>query len=103
MRSTARRPTRATNVPVTRTNPDARVQSIVDYWVARSAVQGDQVVGSATADIGNAVSAQRAFEQPIGNLVAQAQLEGMQEEQFGFPVIAFMNPGGVRTDILAGR
>jgi 5'-nucleotidase len=93
----------ATNVPVTRTNPDARVQSIVDYWVAKSAVAGDRVVGSATANIGNSVSAQRPFEQPIGNLVAQAQLEGMQEEQFGFPVIAFMNPGGVRTDILAGE
>ena len=94
---------KATNVPVTRTNPDARVQSIVDYWVAKSAVAGDRVVGSATANIGNSVSAQRPFEQPIGNLVAQAQLEGMQEEQFGFPVIAFMNPGGVRTDILAGE
>jgi len=71
--------------------------------VAKSAVAGDRVVGSATANIGNSVSAQRPFEQPIGNLVAQAQLEGMQEEQFGFPVIAFMNPGGVRTDILAGE
>jgi 5'-nucleotidase len=93
---------KASNVPVTRENPDAEVQSIVDYWVAKSAVAGDRVVGSATANIGNSVSAQRAFEQPIGNLVAQAQLEGLQEEQFGFPVIAFMNPGGVRTDILAG-
>jgi 5'-nucleotidase len=93
----------ATNVPVTRTNPDARVQSIVDHWVAKSAVQGNRVVGSATADIKNAASAQRPFEQPIGNLVAQAQLEGMQQQQFGLPVIAFMNPGGVRTDILAGE
>jgi 5'-nucleotidase len=93
----------ATNVPVTRTNPDAQVQSIVDYWVAKSAVAGNRVVGSATADIKNAASAGRPFEQPIGNLVAQAQLEGLQEEQFDFPVIAFMNPGGVRTDILAGE
>jgi 5'-nucleotidase len=93
----------ATNVPVTRTNPDTHVQSIVDYWVAKSAVAGNRVVGSATADIGRSVSSQRPFEQPIGNLVAQAQLEGLQEEQFGFPEIAFMNPGGVRTDILAGE
>jgi 5'-nucleotidase len=93
----------ATNVPVTRTAPDARVQSIVDYWVAKSAVAGNRVVGSATADITNAASSGRAFEQPIGNLVAQAQFEGLQEEQFGFPVIAFMNPGGVRTNILAGE
>jgi 5'-nucleotidase len=97
----------ATNVPVARSATHGavgtKVQSIVDYWVAKSAVAGNRVVGSATADITNSVSAQRAFEQPIGNLVAQAQLEGLQEEQFGFPVIAFMNPGGVRTDILAGE
>jgi 5'-nucleotidase len=94
---------RATNVPVTRTHPDARVQSIVDYWVARSAAQGNRPIGHATADITNAASAGRPFEQPIGNMVAQAQLEGMQEEQFGLPTIAFMNPGGVRTNILAGE
>ena len=94
---------KATNVAVTRTNPDARVQAIVDYWVAQSAVAGNRVVGSATANITNAASSGRAFEQPIGNLVAQAQLEGLQEEQFGFPEIAFMNPGGVRTNIDAGE
>lgn len=94
---------RSTNVPVTRENPDERVQSIVDYWVARSAEAGNRVVGSATADITNAASSGRAFEQPIGNLVAQAQLEGLQQAQFGFPVIALQNPGGVRTNILAGE
>ena len=94
----------ATNVPVLRAGitPDATVQSIVDYWVAKSAVAGNRVVGSTTAAITNAASSQRPFEQPIGNLVAQAQLEGLQEEQFGFPEIAFMNPGGVRTNIPAG-
>ena len=97
----------ATNVPVTR-GPEhgllgTKVQSIVDYWVAKSAVAGNRVVGTATANITNAASAGRPFEQPIGNLVAQAQFEGLQEEQFGFPVIAFMNPGGVRTNIDAGE
>jgi 5'-nucleotidase len=92
----------ATDVPVTRTSPDSHVQSIVDYWVAKSAEAGSRVVGSATATIGNSAASGRAVEQPIGNLVAQAQLEGVQEEQFGFPVIAFMNSGGVRQDIGAG-
>jgi 5'-nucleotidase len=94
---------RATNVPVTRTAADPAVQSVVDYWVAKSAAAGGRVVGSATADITNAASAGRPFEQPIGNLVAQAQLEGMQQPQFGLPTIAFMNPGGVRTNIGAGE
>jgi 5'-nucleotidase len=97
----------ASNVAVERSTEHSsvgtQVQSIVDHWVAKSAVAGNRVVGSATADITNAASSGRPFEQPIGNLVAQAQLEGLQEEQFGFPVIAFMNPGGVRTNILAGE
>jgi len=93
----------ATNAPVVRKDSDAAVQSIVDYWVAKSAVSGSRVVGSATADILNAASSQRAFEQPIGNLVAQAQYDALQEDTYGFPEIALMNPGGVRTNILAGE
>ena len=93
----------ATNVPVARDAVDADVKAIVDYWVAKSSVAGNRVVGSATADIMDAASAQRPFEQPIGNLVAQAQLEGLQDELYGFPVIALMNPGGVRTNILKGE
>jgi 5'-nucleotidase len=93
----------ATNAPVLRKDSDAAVQSIVDYWVAKSAVSGSRVVGSATADILNAASSQRPFEQPIGNLVAQAQYDALQEDTYGFPEIALMNPGGVRTNILAGE
>ncbi|RBY96630.1 bifunctional metallophosphatase/5'-nucleotidase [Blastococcus sp. TF02-8] len=92
----------ATNVPVTRETADAEVQSIVDYWNARSAESRNVVVGSTTQAIGSSTSSNRKAEQPIGNLVAQAQLEAMQQSQYGFPVIAFMNPGGVRADIDAG-
>ncbi|MGY1671347.1 bifunctional metallophosphatase/5'-nucleotidase [Geodermatophilus sp. SYSU D00710] len=93
----------ATNVPVTREAADPEVQSIVDYWNARAAETRNVVVGEATDFIGNSVSAQRRAEQPIGNLVAEAQLQAMQQEQFGFPVVAFMNPGGVRANIEAGE
>ncbi len=41
----------ATNVPVTRENPDQTVADIVSYWDARAAEAGEEVVGSATADI----------------------------------------------------
>ena len=92
----------ATNVPVTREAADPEVQSIVDYWNGRAAETRNQVVGSAAATIGTAGSAGRNAEQPIVNLVAQAQLEAVQQDQFGNPVVAFMNPGGVRTDIEAG-
>ncbi|WP_448640666.1 bifunctional metallophosphatase/5'-nucleotidase [Geodermatophilus sp. URMC 63] len=93
----------ATNVPVTREAADPEVQSIVDYWNGRAAEARNVVVGSATTTIGTAGSAGRNAEQPIVDLVAQAQLEAVQQDQFGNPVIAFMNPGGVRTDIEAGE
>jgi 5'-nucleotidase len=100
---------RATNAPVARDNPDLTVQRIVDSWNARSAGAGNVVVGSITADITRAYSGidpktgkpieNRGGESSLGNLVAQAQLEAMQEDQYGRPEIAFMNPGGLRTDL----
>ncbi len=100
----------AANVPVTRTNPDPTVAGIVAYWNDRSAAAGDEVAGSATADIRRAgafnpdgtYTAVRDAESSLGNLVAQAQLEAVQSPTYGDPVLAFMNPGGLRTDILAG-
>jgi 5'-nucleotidase len=93
----------ARNVPVLRTVTDTHVQDIVNYWVARSAQSGAQVVGSTTAPIKRAVNEAGAVvrdrESPLGDLVAQMQLAAMQQDQFGHPVIAFMNPGGLRTDI----
>jgi 5'-nucleotidase len=89
---------RATNVAVTRDHPDTRVQRIVDYWTAKSAVAGDTVVGSITADITR--TAKPNGESSLGDLVAQAQWEALQQDQYGKPVVAFMNPGGLRTDLL---
>jgi 5'-nucleotidase len=94
---------RATNVAVTRDHPDAHVQRIVDYWTARSAEAGNEVVGQVTGDIKRAyigTTEDRQSESSLGNFVAQAQLEAMQQDQYGNPVIAFMNPGGLRADIL---
>lgn len=94
----------ATNVPVLRDAADPTVAGIVGYWAERSAEAGDEVVGSATADIlrGGDRGSARDVESPLGNLVAQMQLEAVQDEQFGDPVVAFMNPGGLREDLLAG-
>ncbi|MCO7219083.1 bifunctional UDP-sugar hydrolase/5'-nucleotidase [Klenkia sp. PcliD-1-E] len=100
----------ATNVPVTRNAPDPDIAAIVGYWQEASADAGDVVEGTATADIrraqgtdanGNPVAV-RDGESSLGNLVAQAQLEALQSPTYGDPVIAFMNPGGLRTDIAAG-
>ncbi|MCW2637248.1 MAG: putative 5-nucleotidase [Blastococcus sp.] len=94
---------RAANVPVLRDNPDQDVAAIVQYWNAKAAPVGDVVVGSATARIGLAGGPNRATEQPLVDLLAQSQLEGLRPEaKFGDPVVAFMNPGGARTNIESG-
>jgi 5'-nucleotidase len=98
---------RATNVAVDRSAgaADPRVQAIVDYWLARSAGPKSQVAGSASAPILRARDEAKAVvrdrESSLGNLVAQAQLDGLRPA-YGDPVVAFMNPGGLRTDIPAG-
>ena len=97
----------ALNVPVTRTDADTRVQTIVDYWTAQ-AQKANPVVGSVTADITRAykpgtTTEDRENESSLGNLIAQTQLVALQQPQYGNPVIGFMNPGGLRADILFGK
>ncbi|MGY1602887.1 bifunctional metallophosphatase/5'-nucleotidase [Geodermatophilus sp. SYSU D00815] len=97
----------ATNVPVTRGAPDPRVQAIVDHWNERAAEAGDQVVGTVTGDLLRARNAAgevvRDDESVLGTFVANAQLAGAAAVGGEPPVVAFMNPGGLRTDIAAGE
>jgi 5'-nucleotidase len=105
-------PYSAHNVPVTRDTTDPDVAAVVEYWDAQSRVEGNEVVGSVTEDIRRAgsIGTDPATGQPVfipvrdgesslGNLVAEMQLEAVQDPAFGAPVIAFMNPGGLRTDL----
>ena len=110
---------RAGNVYNVRGVEDPEIAAIVDYWTDRAAVEGDRLIGTATEDIsrpGGLVDTDndpatppvfrddRTAESGLGNLVAQAQLESVQGDTvFGGPVIAFMNPGGLRADIAAGE
>ncbi|MCW2700592.1 MAG: putative 5-nucleotidase [Blastococcus sp.] len=102
---------RAANVPVTRDDPDPEVAAVVNYWDDKSKEAGSRVVGTATADIERAYGRDpktgatvpvRDAESPLGDLVAQMQLEAVRSADYGNPVVAFMNPGGLRTDISAG-
>ncbi|WP_324273996.1 bifunctional metallophosphatase/5'-nucleotidase [Blastococcus brunescens] len=94
---------RADNLPVTRESPDRRIASIVRYWDQRAQEEGSLPVGVTTAPITRAAGAARDAESSLGNLIAEAQLHGVQEAQYGPPVIAFMNPGGLRADLPAGQ
>jgi 5'-nucleotidase len=88
----------ARNVPVTRTAPDPTVQSIVDYWNGRASEAGDELVGVVNGDM-NRVPGD---ESSLGTFAANAQLAAVQQEQFGNPVVAFMNPGGLRANLAGG-
>ena len=75
--------------------PDLKVLSIVQTALDTVAPIVNEVVGTAAADITRTQNA--AGESALGNLIADAQAwkQGTQ--------IAFMNPGGIRKDILAGE
>ena len=90
------------NVPVDRgvaKAPD--LTALVEKYVAKSAPLANRVVGSVTADILRASNS--AGESTLGDVIADAQLSATSPAAFGAAVAAFMNPGGIRADILAGQ
>ena len=44
-----------------------------------------------------------AGESPLGDVIADAQLDATTAAGFGGAVVAFMNPGGIRTDLVYAR
>ena len=97
---------RAKNVPVTRDVPkDRAVSELLDKYRRIMGPLADEVVGSVTADITR--DASESGESALGNLIADAQLfatsaggEGGGKADGMGAVVAFMNPGGIRADLL---
>jgi 5'-nucleotidase len=90
------------NVPVSRDvlkAPD--LTALVEKYDALSAPLANQVVGTVTSDILRLNNA--AGESALGDVIADAQLAATSPPLFGGAVVAFMNPGGIRTDILHGQ
>jgi 5'-nucleotidase len=92
----------ATNHLVDRNlEPAADQTAIIDKWSALADVVGNTVVGEVTADIlrayENPTTDDRGKESDVGNLVADAQLWATRDNG---AQIAFMNPGGLRADLL---
>ncbi|GAA0394065.1 bifunctional metallophosphatase/5'-nucleotidase [Acrocarpospora corrugata] len=75
--------------------PDPETVAFVDLWKARSAGVANKPIGSITGDLPNAATP--SGEIPLGNLIADAQLEGSRTG--GNAQIALMNPGGIRQGI----
>lgn len=89
----------ARNNLVTRdVTPDPAVQAIVDKAKAASAPLANRVIGSITADITRAETS--AGESALGDVIADAQLAATSPAAKGGAVVAFMNPGGIRADLV---
>ena len=95
------RPTEAdsTNNLVTRTvAPDAAQTALITEYKRLVTAIASKVIGTISADIVRTASP--AGEQPLGDLIADAQLADPSVVTGGqTPVVAFMNPGGIRADL----
>ena len=94
----------ARNVIVTQNVPrDSAVTAILDHYRTIANPIANRVVGSITQTLLSTRDAggdpDGDGEAPLGNVVADAQLEATAPTDFGGAVIAFMNPGGIRAPI----
>jgi 5'-nucleotidase len=74
---------------------------IIAKYAAISAPIANRVVGSVSRDIRRA--ANRAGESALGDAIADAQLASTSPADKGGAAVAFMNPGGIRADVLANN
>ena len=79
--------------------PDPAITKVIEKWQPLFDEAGNTPVGTITEDInrgGDPTGSDRGVESPAGNLVADAQLWATS---FNGAQVAFMNPGGVRSDL----
>jgi 5'-nucleotidase len=94
----------ARNVIVTQDVPkDPAVTSILNRYRVIADPIANRVVGSVTAQLLSTRDPggdpDGDGEAPLGNVIADAQLEATAPTDFGGAVIAFMNPGGIRAPV----
>ncbi|MCI4041902.1 bifunctional metallophosphatase/5'-nucleotidase [Streptomyces sp. TRM75563] len=90
---------KSANHVVTRDQPKAAdMTRLIDRWNKLAAPIADKPQGWISADINGRGST--APEKPLGNVIADAQLEGLAPADKGGAEVAFMNPGGIRSDLV---
>jgi 5'-nucleotidase len=77
---------------------DPQVQAVVDQYVAASAPLANQVIGRIQGDLTRTPSP--FGESTLGDVIADAQFVATQPADLGGARLAFMNPGGIRADLL---
>ncbi|MFD3818565.1 bifunctional metallophosphatase/5'-nucleotidase [Streptomyces rubiginosohelvolus] len=90
---------KSANHIVTRDQPKAPdMTRLIDRWNKLAAPIANKPQGWISADINGRGST--APEKPLGNVIADAQLEGLAPADKGGAEVAFMNPGGIRADLV---
>jgi 5'-nucleotidase len=89
----------ARNVIVTRdVTPDQRELDLIKKYDDISKPISQAVVGTITGDITQAAAPNG--ESALGDVIADSQLFSTEQDHHGNAVVAFMNPGGIRADLL---
>ncbi|MEU0763486.1 bifunctional metallophosphatase/5'-nucleotidase [Streptomyces microflavus] len=90
---------KSANHVVTRDQPKATdMTRLIERWNKLAAPIANRPQGWISADINGRGST--APEKPLGNVIADAQLEGLAPADKGGAEVAFMNPGGIRADLV---
>ncbi|MFI2777796.1 bifunctional metallophosphatase/5'-nucleotidase [Streptomyces sp. ALB3] len=79
-------------------DPADDMTTLITRWNKIAAPIAGRPQGFVSADIDGRGST--ALEKPLGNVIADAQLEGLAPADKGGAVVAFMNPGGIRSDLV---
>jgi len=87
------------NIPVVTTGtPAPDLEALVAKYRDLSAPLANRVIGSIAADITRTANA--AGESALGDVIADSQLAATAPAGFGQAVLALMNPGGIRADLV---
>ncbi|GGT23695.1 5'-nucleotidase [Streptomyces tanashiensis] len=76
----------------------ADMTKLIEDWRTLAAPVANRPQGFIAADINGRGST--AYEKPLGDLIADAQLEGLAPADKGGAQLALMNPGGIRSDLV---
>jgi 5'-nucleotidase len=88
-----------TNIPVSHdVAKDPAMTSLLSTYRTLAAPLANQVIGSITSDIVRLND--RSLESALGDVIADAQLAETAPAEKGGAVIAFINPGGIRNNLL---
>jgi 5'-nucleotidase len=90
----------AENVIVTRDMMNADVQTLIDGYSAIATPLANREIGMISGDLLRMAPMGGPGLSSMGAVIADAQLHATQPQGLGGAEIAFMNPGGVRADLL---